>query len=186
MTVEEIFSQVAQHMTEGLMFHSQMTDYFEFLGMEGFKACHEYRFFDESTNYRRIVNYFMSHYNKLLVDLPFKNPGIIPEGWLKYNKFNVDTQTRKVGIQSGFERWVEWEKETKAILENFYKQFIEIGEVASAIELKEYIKDVDIELAEAQKEHLHLKAIDYDMVEITSMQHEIHQKYKKKMKELKV
>ena len=94
--------------------------------------------------------------------------------------------TRRNAVKELMTKWVEWEKETKTILENFYKQFIEIGEVASAIELKEYIKDVDIELAEAQKEHLHLKAIDYDMVEITSMQHEIHQKYKKKMKELKV
>ena len=35
MTVEEIFSDLSKHMIEGLMAHSQLSDYFGFLGLEG-------------------------------------------------------------------------------------------------------------------------------------------------------
>jgi hypothetical protein len=35
MTVEEIFNQMARHMVEGLMMHSQLTEYYNFLGLEG-------------------------------------------------------------------------------------------------------------------------------------------------------
>ncbi len=186
MTVEDIFNQLAQHMIEGLMIHSQMADYYNFLGLKGFKECHEYHYFEENTNYKRLVNYYIEHYNKLLVDLPFDNPHIIPDAWLKYTRFDVNTSVRKNGIQSGFERWIGWEQETKSILQNFYQELVNLGEVASAIEIKRYLKDVDVELAEAQAADLSLKARDYNMSDIMNMQDELSKKYKKKMKDLKV
>ena len=62
MTVEEIFSQLAAHMVEGLMIHSQMSDYFGFLGLKGYQECHKYHYFAENANYRAISKYYLLHY----------------------------------------------------------------------------------------------------------------------------
>lgn len=186
MKVEEIFNQLVQHMLEGLMIHSQMADYFNFLGLKGFKECHEYHYFEESTNYRRIVNYYMEHYNKLISDLPFENPQIIPKEWLKYRRLDVNTSIRRNSVQIGFDKWIDWEQETKVLLQNLHQLLLSINEVAGAIELERYIKDVDYELAEAQEINLELKSREYNMSDIIDMQDIFYNKYKKKMKELKV
>ena len=57
MTVDEIFNKIAQHMVEGLMVHTQMSDYFNFLSLDGYHKCHEYHFLEESRNFRKISNY---------------------------------------------------------------------------------------------------------------------------------
>jgi hypothetical protein len=186
MTAEEIFNLLAQHMIKGLMIHSQMADYFNFLGLKGFKECHEYHYFEENINYKRLVNYFIEHYNKLIVDLPFENPQIIPKDWFKYNRFDVNTSIRKSSIQAGFDRWIEWEQETKDLLQKSHEELVSLNEIASAIEIERYIKDVDEELAGAQEISLNLKSRDYNMSDIMDMQEEFYNKYKKKMKELKV
>ena len=154
MTVEEIFSQVAQHMIEGLMTHSQLCDYFNFLGLKGFAKCHEYHYFCENGDYKEIAWYYMEHYNKLLLDLPFKNPGVIPENWFNYTRQQVDAATRHNFIQVGLEKWVKWEQETKALYEKMYNELCGMGEVAAALALSKYITSVDEELAEAREKLL--------------------------------
>ena len=54
MTTGEIFSKIAAHMIEGLMFHQQMANYYEFLGLEGYAQCHGYRYMEESCNFQMI------------------------------------------------------------------------------------------------------------------------------------
>ena len=40
-SVESIFSEINARMIAALMFHDQMSDYFDFLGMKGYKRLHE-------------------------------------------------------------------------------------------------------------------------------------------------
>ena len=46
MTNEEIFNKLASHMIEGIMIHDEMSRAYSFLGLEGFKLCHEYHFLE--------------------------------------------------------------------------------------------------------------------------------------------
>ena len=156
MTVEEIFSQIAAHMIEGLMVHSQLSDYYGFLGLKGYQECHKYHYFAENANYKKIANYYLKHYDKLVLDMPFKNPDVIPESWFKYSRHDVNDVTRKTAIQAGIEKWVNWEKQTKKLYEYYYQELMKLNEVAAAIELRKYIKDVDNELATATQKHLEL------------------------------
>jgi len=79
MTTEDVFTQVAQRMVEGLMTHSQLADYFGFLGLDGYQECHTYHYFEENCNYKKIGRYYIEHFNKLLKDNPVKNPAIVPD-----------------------------------------------------------------------------------------------------------
>lgn len=184
MTVEEIFKQLSTHMIEGLMVHSQMSDYFGFLGLKGYQECHKYHYFEENTNFRKINKYYLHHYNKIIPELPFNNPKVIPDSWYKYTRQDVDANTRKSGIQAGMEKWVDWEEGTKALYQQMYKELIAIGEVAAAEEVANYICDVDNELSAAMQKSLELKAINYDINLIIDKQEEKYQKYKKKLEKI--
>lgn len=184
MTIEEIFSEIGKHMIEGIMTHSQLADYYNFLGLKGYSKCHEYHFMSENYNFRKLSWYYLKHFNKILPERPNDNPNIIPSSWYKYIRQDVDASTRKTAIQAGIEKWVTWEYNTKMFYQTMYKELININEIAAAEEIKKYIIDVDYELAEAQQSHLEDKAIDFDIFDIIAKQSKTYKKYEGRIKEL--
>ena len=185
MSIDEIFSEISAHMIEGLMTHSQLSDYFAFIGLDGYQMCHKYHYFEENNNYKQLSDYYLHHYNKIIIEKPFKNPSIIPEDWYQYNRQDVNIQTRKAAIQAGMARWIEWEKDTKNLYEMLYQELISLNAISAALEIDKYIKDVDNELSEACQKQLELASIDYNISDIIQEQPEYKKKYKKKLKEIK-
>ena len=80
--------------------------------------------------------------------------------------------------------WADWEKKTKKLYEESYKELMDIGEVASALFVKELICDVDCELKKVERYQLNKSATNYDMIIIIEEQHDKHEKYKKKIAEI--
>lgn len=186
MTVEEIFSKISQHMLKGIMTHEQLANYYDFLALMGYKRCHEYHFLNELCAYRGVCRYFINHYNKLLPYADTNGVEIIPKEWYNHTRQEVDMTTKKNAVKNGFMLWVEWEKETKALYENMYKELVEINEVAAAMKVKELICDVDCELKKAEREFLYKKAVDFDMVVIAEEQEKLHEKYREEEKKIGV
>jgi hypothetical protein len=184
MTATEIFSKINQHMIEGLMVHSQISDYYNFLGLHGYSKCHEYHFFTESKSYRTLNNRFFKYYNKLIPEMQNTNPNIIPKEWYNYTRQQVDAGTRKTGVQTALQKWVEWEKETKALYEKMYQELMVQNDVFGAGMVKDLIKDVTEELAQAYQKQLKLKSMDFDIVFIMDEQEERYKKYRKEIKKL--
>lgn len=184
MTIDEIFTTIGQKMVEGLMFHSQLCDFFCFLGLKGYSKCQKYHYFEESCNYKKLGNYYLTHYGKIILEEGFNNPKVIPENWVKYTRADVNTATRKNSVQSGFEKWVNWETDVKKTYEMLYDELIGLGEVAAGAEVKKYIEDVDEELANATQKWLELRATDWDISLIIDEQDDYYKKYSKKMKEV--
>lgn len=184
MTVEEIFSQISEHMVEGLMTHSQLSDYFGFLGLEGYQECHKYHYFSENINYRKLSDYYLSYYDKIIIEMPFTNPNIIPKDWYQYIRQEVDASTRKKSIQAGFEKWITWETQTKEKYQYFYNELIKLNEIATAEEIKHYIMDVNKELTEAKHKYLMLVANNFNISDIIIEQKELKEFYKDKLKNL--
>lgn len=184
--VSEIFGQVSNRMIEGLMTHSQLADYFGFLGLEGYQQCHLYHFFEENCNYKKIAEYYLKHYSKILIEKPFKNPNIVPEDWQQYTREQVNNDVRKNAIQVGFEKQINQEIETKKFYEIHYQNLVKESEIAAAEELAKYITDVDYELAEARQEQIKLMGMDYSVLDIMMEQEKEKKKYEKKLKEIKL
>jgi len=184
MTIEEIFSELNKHMIEGLMAHSQLSDYFGFLGLEGYQKVHKYHYFDENKNYRRLNEYYLSYYNKLIPEKKTDNPKIIPDSWYQYNRQDVNAATRKSSIQTGFEQWIAWEKKTKELYGKCCYELISLKEIAAAEELKYYIMDVNKELSDAQQKYLTLVADNYNISDILNEQKELSEKYENKLKKI--
>ena len=186
MVVEDIFSQLIAHATEGLMTHAQLAEYFDFLGLKGYAKCHTYHYFAESVNYKCLCEYYIKHYNKLPIELSVSNPKVVPESWFKYNRKDVDSSTRKNAIATGFDKWITWEKNTKKLFEQMYQELMAINEIAAALELKCYINDVSNELAEAEQKMLEIKAIDYNISDIIMEQGDLCKKYTKELRRIKI
>lgn len=171
-------------MVEGLMTHSQLADYFGFLGFKGYQQQHIYHYFEENKNYKCIVKYYLEHYNKLLLEQPFKNPNIIPEDQYQFSRQQVNDNVRKTALIAGIERQIYQEKETKKFYEQRYSELVGLNEIAGAEEIKKYILDVDYELVEAEQLHLELLAMNFAIEDIIIAQEDIEKKFRKKMKEI--
>lgn len=184
MTTEEIYKTISSHMLKGVMIHEQLSMYYYFLGLYGYSKCHEYHFLQENKGYKEFNNYVMLHYNKLIQEEKIDNPYVIPQSWFNYERKDVDNATKKKACKEGINKWIEWEEETKQLYQYVYPELINNGDVAFAIELSEYIKDVSEEIAEAYQQFLAMRSVDYDLQYIFDKQDEIQQKYKKKIRNI--
>jgi len=182
MTVEEIFKELIEHNLKGVMIHDELANYYDFLGLPGYKRCHEYHAMMETHSYRELMHYYISRYNKFLPEPKVEPDGIIPASWNGYTRQQVDMKTKQNAVKTGLEKWVNWEKETKGFYEMKYKELMEINEVAAALKVKDLICDVDCELKKAEQYHLNKVATGYNMEGIIAEQHKKHKKYKEKMK----
>lgn len=185
MSLEEICGLIAQRLLQGSMTHQQFTKYYSFLALQGYKKCHEFHFLSESCSYEKFVSYFIQHYNRLVPKYSFDTIftlTIIPENWYSYSREDVDINTKRNAVKNGLEKYVQWEKDTKRFFEDMYIELIGINEVALALQIKEYIDQVDQELQKAERQYLEIKSTDYDMPTVVSKQAQIKKKYQKKMK----
>ncbi len=185
MTIEEIGSLVSQRLLQGVMNHQQFSNYYNFLGLEGYKLCHKYHFLEQNYNYKEFVDYYMSQYNKLVPKFSldtFNSLFIIPQNWYEYSKEDMDINTRRNAIKTGLEKYVHWEKDTKKFLEDMYVEAFNIHEVGMAFKIKQCICNVEKQIQKAQIQLLAAKSTDFDLPTIISKQDFLIKKYKKKLK----
>ena len=76
--------------------------------------------------------------------------------------------------------WCKWEHETKGLYAKSAKDPYDAGEVAAAHVICELVRDVDDECEYADRLALSSSAVGYDTQVIVPMQHELHEKYRKK------
>ena len=183
-SVESIFSEINARMIAALMFHDQMVDYFDFLGMKGYKRLHEYQYFSESLERKKLNQYYINHHNKLIPDIYTGQVAMIPENWQTANRISVGKSTKQKGIEDGFNQYHEWESETKSLYEHYSVKLREMGAVADAIMVENLVEDVDKELKKLERIIVDLISSGYDMIYITESQQRIHNKYKAKMYEI--
>lgn len=184
MTSEDIFGAIHDRQISALMFHSQMADLFDFLGLMGFKRMHEYQYLAESAEHRGLCRYYTNHHNKLLVGEHPQGPKVIPLEWGQYTRFDVTPQVRKQAVEKAFNEYREWESDTKKIYSEYSKALMNLGCVADALKINEYIKDVDQELKHLDRMLIKLKAISFDAVGIMDMQEGLHEHYREKTKSI--
>lgn len=182
MELLEIYTELANHMLKGVMMHEELANYYDFLSLKGYKKCHEYHFWEEMGEYRKLCSYVINHHNMLIPEVTPNDPEVMPKNWYYHTQQEVDSSTRKTGVRTGLTRWVDWETETKHLYERAYKQFMEIDAVADACRMKCLIKNVDRELKKAQHYKLVKDTLGYNLEQIMAEQHGKKEKYKEKIK----
>lgn len=185
-TSEEIFSEINNRFIGAIMMHGQFADYFDFLGLRGYKRLHECQYLAESMERRKVCRYFINHHNALLKEDFSGEVKIIPDAWYTAKRLSVGKSTKQKAVEDGFIEYHNWESETKSIYEKYSQKLREAGAVADAIFVEELVEDVSAELQTVERMISDLISTGYDMVYITELQSEIHEKYKKKLKGIEV
>lgn len=181
MTIEEIFNKIASHMVEGIMYHDQLTQAYNFLGLRGYAMCQEYHYIEENCSYKQLSRYYAKHYYKLLEIENIERPKLIPENWYKYTTMAVDVGTKRNAIRELMTKWIDWERSTKKLYQEMRHELASLNEFAAASYIDELIDDVSTELRHAEKKFIYLETIGYDIVLIVDHQEELYKKYKKKL-----
>ena len=173
----EIFQKINARQIIALMFHDEMADFFDFLGLMGFKRMHEYQYLKESAEHRCIKRYYINHHNKLLEGLSIGDPDVIPDNWYNYTRFDVSMQVRKNAIETAFDQYKSWEDDTKEFYSRCAQKLMDMGFVADFNKVNSLISDVDMELKHLDRLIIEMKSCGYNEVYIVTMQDELHQKY---------
>lgn len=179
MTIEEIFSELANHMAEGILYHNNLSKAYDFLGLFGFSKCQTYHAIEETQSYHALIHYYSTHYHKMLQDKELKSPELIPSSWYKYTTMDVDAGTKRNSIRELMTKWIQWEKSTKELYQSIRQEAYTLGDVAAALEIDKLIKDVTDELKHAEKKFIKLETIGYDLPTIIDWQQPMYRKYKK-------
>lgn len=188
MPFEEICKLIAQRLLQGCMNHQQFANYYDFLGLQGYKLFHEYHFFEQMIGYREFITYFIQHENKLIPQFSSEtltSTTLIPKNWYDYSRIDVDANTRRNAIKNGLQKYLRWERQTKSFLEEMCSQSIQQGYIGVSIQIKKYICSVEKEIEKAQKTYLEIKATDYDLPTVVAKQQFLIKKYSKKLDEIK-
>lgn len=185
-TPEEIFSEINNRFIGAIMMHGQFADYFDFLGLRGYKRLHEYQHLAESMERRKVCRYYINHHNALIKEDFSGEVKIIPDAWYTAKRLSVGKSTKQKAVEDGFIEYHNWESETKSIYEKYSQKLREAGDVADAVFVEKLVEDVSAELQTVERMIFDLISTGYDMVYITEIQSEIHEKYKKKLKGIEV
>lgn len=166
MTTEEIFSEIALHMIEGVMIHEEMASYFAFLRLNGYEALQTERYMDESKSLNQLYSYYIRHYGRLVPKPEIKTiPQVIPDSLYNHKVDDITTNDVRQSTKDIFQLWVEWEKKTKKLYERSYIDLIDNNDdVCAAIMVKQLVSEVESELELAKDYWYKLKNSNFDIV----------------------
>lgn len=180
----DIFQAINSRQVKALMFHDQMADLFDFLGLMGYKRMHEYQFFSESAEHRTLKRYYLNHHNHLLMEESVTSPHVIPSEWGQYCRFDVTPQVRRQAVEKAFKEYNDWECETKKCYEDYAKQLFEMGNMADFNKVMDLVEDVDMEVKKLDRMYLTLKSVNFNEVYIATVQESLHDEYRLQTKEI--
>ena len=180
----EIYDVLNSHQLMALSFHDDMTDLFDFLGLEGFKCMHEYQYYSESDGHNTLKEYYLNHHDKLLSDEDLESIKVIPEDWYRYRKSEVTPSIRKQAVQKAMKQYKDWETDTKALYERCAGYLLEWNKIADFNTVNCFIKDVDEELENLNKLCTELEAVEYDDEYMMYMQKDYQYKYSELLEDI--
>lgn len=181
---QEIFADINTRQITALMFHDEMADLFDFLGLRGFKRMHEYQYLTESCEHRALKRYYINHHGRMLYNDGVPPVEVIPEDWYQYDRMEVPSGVRKQSVQKAMEQYKTWESDTKALYEKCAMYLLNWGHTADFHKVQDLVRDVDVELKYLERLCLELKAVDYSSDYLFMLQDRYHDEYEKKCKEI--
>lgn len=184
---KEVYPHIAEIKAQGILFHQEMVDYFDFLNLSGFRRLHEYQMIKEANEWMELRHRYIKILNELMPDITtYEMPKrYIPEGWRRASRSEVNKNILQKAVQSALVSYGTWEKYVAK----------ECGKAAA--KMREYNCEVDAEyfsklaccsmceIEKLEKIMLRLNICDYDIVYILDCQKKMHKKYKKKIEKMK-
>lgn len=176
MTLHEIYTALANRMVGAMMIHSQLVQVFAFVDLLPDMRKQESQLQEETHGYSELNKYFIQHHHDILIaDNPPQIDLLNISIFKKSNKELTSEDKSKI-IQYGMKEWIEWERKSKILYEDSYRNLVDISEVASADFVSRYVRDVDLELKEAERIFRVREGIDWDLSTIYDKQARVNKR----------
>ena len=182
MSVRDVWTRVATHQLEGIMFHGAMVEYFQLMGAYGFEAMQQCQQREELCKYYKTTQYILINYGGLVKTDTEYRPNFIPEEWYS-NGYDVNWPSEKWRgyYQSAFNHWLDWEKSTCTFYENAYEEIHSLENTYIHVsDIKSLYNDANNEVEEVKNLIRQLTAVDWDIFKIRDLQKKLYNKYRKK------
>lgn len=169
----KIMSCVAKRKLEGVMVHDALADAFLVMNLYGFSEFHRKREKAEFKEFHKVKDYIIERHG----EIPSTDGATIEDTSIlyfhkKYNRENLNSETKRKICSYLFEYIVDWESETIELLSGKYKELMSHGAIAEAIYVANMIEDTDKELEGFIRCHTRYEDTNYDIVDIYEEQDE--------------
>ena len=176
MCVERL-GKVASQALDGVMFHTDMTDLFDFLALKGFYKWQKHQLEDELHNLNFIKHYtFKKHHMFLKVEASDDVPRVIPSAWWDHSALEATSADIATTVKSALETY--WNYEHKVAEE--IKALAEGAEGTDKDLICEYHKEVCEEIMQIEQMKMKLQSTNYNSLHIQMISDELCEKYKDK------
>lgn len=182
--IEDVYAILEKRMCLATDFHSQLADFFCFLGLQGFKRMCEYQYMKECAESRKLHRRYIDHHHRIIppmIDVyAGEKPNVIPSEWSRYTTQDIDDNVIPKFVRLALTKYYEWEMETKEIITEQCERLMQLNAYADYEFLKEMLRDVEKEIKKVMRLYEQLNGTGYDVTTIHGVQDKYHEKYKKK------
>lgn len=170
MTTHNIFTKLANRMVGAMMVHTQLTELFNFIDLKSDAKRQKKQLHEETDGLLKLEQYASQHHHILITSSNPPQVDILNLGMLKQPNDKLSPDNKIYLIQYAMKEWIEWEKESKIIYEDAYRNLVDMSEIATADFVLRYVRDVDKELRDAELLYRVRDAIDWDLATIYDKQ----------------
>lgn len=175
MTSEELLAKVAGRVLDGIMFHSELVDLFDFLGLKGFYKWQKCQYCDEVKNLSYIKHYALKKNHKFIKTEQERNyPSVIPSGWIDRSALEASSADVVNMMKIILDTYCQWEHETA----DYYCSLAEEAMGADKDLIHELRKEVCEEIMKVEQLKLKFQATNYNGIHIQMVSSELCEKYK--------
>lgn len=170
MTTHNVFTKLANRMVGAMMIHTQLTELFNFIDLKPDAKRQRKQLHEETDGLLKLEKYASQHHHILITSNNPPQVDILNLGMLKQQNDELSPDNKIYLIQYAMKKWIEWEKESKIMYEDSYRNLVDMSEIAAADFVLQYVKDVDKELRDAELLYRVRDAIDWDLATIYDKQ----------------
>ena len=142
----DVFKDVIRNMVEGTMFHNQMIQYFEYLGLSGFAELQKIRFEDENDEMVKLQRYIVEVYGVVVGDINPDSRSYIPQEWSENLRESLENSQVWEYVKFGIETWKDWESKSRDLYGKRYFELSDLRDAGGSERIMEVVKETEREM----------------------------------------
>lgn len=175
----DVFKDVIRNMVEGTMFHNQMIQYFEYLGLSGFAELQKIRFEDENNEMVKLQRYIVEVYGLVVGDINPDSRNYIPQEWSENLRENLENGQIWEYVKFGVETWKDWESNSRGLYGRAYFDLSDLRDAGGSERIMEVVRETEKEMRFAYELMCLLRGAYYNSGCVSLLDGEIVKMYKR-------
>ena len=169
--VKHLMKKLYDHQMDGIIFHFQMIDMYDFLHLKGFRKWQEAMVKEEIEGTAETQHHINKSHHKLLPPYQkvYEN-NIIPNSWYEQSSMNISKEDIVRETKRSLHEYLNWEKGTLDMLAELSKELIEHEAYSEYMDVREISEHVAGEIHYIECLMIELESVGYDAVYIQKLQ----------------